>query len=203
MSFRKIKFFPTTVIFFLFVMNTPAFSSQKIKSPNVSGQFYDANPEKLSKGIESFIQDSKVDSYDKFIDVLISPHAGYMYSGAVAGSGFKAINRNVYKTVIIIAASHYHGFDGVSVGQYDSFKTPLGKFNAGLTHLGFKELIMSHFSTYVNNVPEGIGFDPTQTKKYEITLNVNRVKRIMADITMGKVPKKKGVIDILHPDSID
>ena len=97
-----------------------------IKQPNVSGQFYAANPQELSSQIDQFLQKAKVPPSDKHIRIVIVPHAGYVYSGPVAAYGFKAASRGNYKTVVILAPSHYYGFDGIAVWPQGGFQTPLG-----------------------------------------------------------------------------
>ncbi len=58
---------------------------------------------------------------------VIVPHAGYVYSGGVAASGFNQINRNNgYENVFIIGPSHYVDFEGASVYTSGNFQTPLG-----------------------------------------------------------------------------
>ncbi|OGX08003.1 MAG: hypothetical protein A2Y06_00915 [Omnitrophica WOR_2 bacterium GWA2_37_7] len=128
---RLINFLVLTLLT-LFIIPKMSISDQKIKSPNVSGQFYDSDPERLSKVIDGFFSSAKVTQREKFIDIIISPHAGYFYSGAVAAHGYKAASKNLYKTVVILAPSHFYGFDGVSVGLYDAFKTPLGNVDVDL-----------------------------------------------------------------------
>jgi len=103
-----------------------SFSEPKVKEPNVAGQFYTDNPTQLSSQIEQFINAAKVQPLDKHVDVLIAPHAGYIYSGSVAAHGFKAASNNTYSTVVILAPSHFFPFKGISIWQEGFFKTPLG-----------------------------------------------------------------------------
>lgn len=110
----------------IFSLSPMAYADTNIKRPNVSGQFYAADPQKLSSEIEEFFQRADVTPVDKHIDIIIVPHAGYIYSGGVAAYGFKAASRNKYATIVILAPSHYVGFDGISVGLQDGFQTPLG-----------------------------------------------------------------------------
>ncbi|MBD3252383.1 AmmeMemoRadiSam system protein B [Candidatus Pacearchaeota archaeon] len=57
---------------------------------------------------------------------IIVPHAGYQYSGAVAGTAFSLIKKPV-KKAIVIGPSHYvHLFDAMTTNQQD-IQTPLGK----------------------------------------------------------------------------
>ena len=97
-----------------------------IKEPNVAGGFYNADPKELSDSIDSFEQSAGVVPDDRKVLIAIAPHAGYVYSGPVAAYTFKAIARNHYKTVVIIAPSHFFPFEGISVWPKGGFKTPLG-----------------------------------------------------------------------------
>jgi AmmeMemoRadiSam system protein B/AmmeMemoRadiSam system protein A len=117
------------LVILIFIMTGGAFMAagdQNIKTPNVSGQFYTANPKRLSEEIDGFMQKAPVHPREKHIDIVVAPHAGYMYSGGVAAYGFKAASHNPYKTVIILAPSHYVGFDGISIWDEGAFQTPLG-----------------------------------------------------------------------------
>jgi len=60
------------------------------------------------------------------IFALISPHAGYGFSGGVAAFGYKLIKDKPYKTIIVLGPSHNYGFSGVSVYPEGVFRTPLG-----------------------------------------------------------------------------
>ncbi len=100
--------------------------AQDIKQPNVAGSFYPDNPQELSSMIDSFLNTANPEPVEGEIFVLISPHAGYGYSGQVAGYGYKLIKDKPYKTVIVIGPSHHYGFSGVSVYPEGVFRTPLG-----------------------------------------------------------------------------
>lgn len=118
------------ILFFLLVTSywlLVTFSyAQDIKLPNVSGTFYSGNPTQLSLQIDNFLNEANPEQIKADIFALISPHAGYGYSGQVAAFGYKLIRNKPYKTVIVIGASHYYGFSGVSVYSQGSFRTPLG-----------------------------------------------------------------------------
>ncbi|MBF0385742.1 MAG: AmmeMemoRadiSam system protein B [Candidatus Omnitrophica bacterium] len=98
-----------------------------MKNPNVAGQFYDSNPSVLRSNIENFISQAAVKPYDVPVDVIIAPHAGYVFSGQVAAYSYKAASKTSYQTVVVIAASHYFGFNGISIWPESAFLTPLGK----------------------------------------------------------------------------
>ena len=116
-------------ILYLLTMSSSSFSQDKIKTPNVSGQFYPSSPNQLSEQIEGFIKQADVSTLDKHVDIVIAPHAGYIYSGPVAAYSFKAVSSNSYSTIIILAPSHFYGFDGISIWSEGGFQTPLGLVN--------------------------------------------------------------------------
>lgn len=59
---------------------------------------------------------------------IIAPHAGYIYSGPIAGSAYKTLesHRQAWDCVVIIGPSHYVGFEGIAVPSFEAFETPLG-----------------------------------------------------------------------------
>lgn len=64
-----------------------------------------------------------------------------------------------------------------------------GNFKNGLTQIGYKELAMSHFSSYRNEVLNGVEYYRKQPNIYEITFTIGNEKRIVAELSLGPVPK--------------
>ena len=92
----------------------------------MAGMFYPDDVAELSKTIEGFLDEVEPEGIEGDIFALISPHAGYGYSGKVASFGYKLIKGKPYKTVIVIAPSHNYVFNGVSIYREGLFRTPLG-----------------------------------------------------------------------------
>ncbi len=92
-----------------------------IRQPAVAGSFYPANPEELSVQLDSFLN-TELES--KNVKGLIVPHAGYIYSGAVAGEVFATAE--IPKQVILIGPNHHGAGANISVSSADSWATPLG-----------------------------------------------------------------------------
>jgi MEMO1 family protein len=59
---------------------------------------------------------------------IIAPHAGYIYSGPVAGSAFARFEpaRETIKKIILLGPSHQVSFAGIALSHADAFRTPLG-----------------------------------------------------------------------------
>ena len=98
----------------------------EIKEPNVAGSFYPSDPAILSRMVDGFLAKADPAPIEGKIFALISPHAGYEFSGQVAGFGYKLIKNKPYKTVVILGPSHQYAFRGVSVYPGGAFRTPLG-----------------------------------------------------------------------------
>ncbi|HHT9126951.1 MAG TPA: AmmeMemoRadiSam system protein B [Candidatus Brocadiia bacterium] len=101
---------------------------KSVREPAVAGSFYSADESTLREQIESFfskVPESASGGNDKPI-ALISPHAGYRYSGLVTAYGYNTIKNKNYKRVIVLAPSHYGSFKGVSILRVTHYRTPLG-----------------------------------------------------------------------------
>ncbi|MDI6758169.1 MAG: AmmeMemoRadiSam system protein B [Candidatus Omnitrophota bacterium] len=100
--------------------------SQDVKFPNVAGNFYPDDQAELVRMVDGFLDKAAPESREEEIFALISPHAGYGFSGQTAGYGYKLVKDKPYKTVIVISPSHYFSFAKVSVYPKGTFRTPLG-----------------------------------------------------------------------------
>lgn len=97
------------------------------REPAFAGQFYPANKDQLQKEVNQHLANSKkIISRQEEVNILIVPHAGYRFSGSVAGAGYKQVQGQNINRVILIGSSHQSYFDGAAVDNRNSWKTPLG-----------------------------------------------------------------------------
>jgi AmmeMemoRadiSam system protein B len=89
--------------------------------------FYEDSPVILRENIEELLRDAQVPEVNGKIHALISPHAGYMYSGSTAARAYKILRGHQYECVIAIGPSHREYFDGISIYPGSAYKTPLGE----------------------------------------------------------------------------
>ncbi len=99
-------------------------NSKNVRKSVLAGYWYPKEEKDLKNLIDSFLIDSMNDKRD--LKALVVPHAGYKYSGSVAGEGFSRINK-CYNKVFVLGSSHKKAFDGLSVPDYSYYETPLGK----------------------------------------------------------------------------
>ncbi|MFT7538972.1 MAG: AmmeMemoRadiSam system protein B, partial [Lysobacterales bacterium] len=114
------------LVVILWVLVSQVSADEFVKKPNVAFKFYAGEPKKLNEHLDRLFATANVKPYKHHADIVIAPHAGYIYSGSVTAHAFKAVQSNNYETVIILAPSHYYPTDTVSVWAQGGFKTPLG-----------------------------------------------------------------------------
>lgn len=93
-----------------------------IRKPQVAGQFYPASPSALKRQLDEFMEEK-----EKKEDALglVSPHAGYIYSGAVTGACFSKVK--LTKTVVILGPNHTGEGAPFSIMPEGSWQMPLGE----------------------------------------------------------------------------
>lgn len=125
-------------------------SGNNIREARYAGTWYESDKLKLNEQLEEFIQAatgalSRRSAHSQFLDppeinqltpdkdvlAIVSPHAGYMFSGQTAAYAFARAKESEGKAarakrVILLGPSHYAGFEGAALSDAVSFQTPLG-----------------------------------------------------------------------------
>jgi hypothetical protein len=99
---------------------------KEIREPALAGTWYPGDPETLSRDVKRFLENAKKEKAEGEIVALISPHAGYMYSGQVAAYAYKLLEGLVFDSVVVVGPSHWFPFKGASLWDRGGFRTPLG-----------------------------------------------------------------------------
>jgi len=100
-----------------------------IREPVVAGAFYPGTREALSKELESLVGSPIPRSSTARTKPmgLIVPHAGYVYSGAVAAAGYRALAQGGRpEWAIILGANHTGTGQPISLARDGAWRTPLG-----------------------------------------------------------------------------
>jgi AmmeMemoRadiSam system protein B len=99
---------------------------ENIREPAVAGAFYPSDPDALSDDVRGYLKKAGKETLEGDVIALISPHAGYAYSGQVAAYAYKLVEGMDFDDVIVIAPSHRWPFEGASIYHRGGFRTPLG-----------------------------------------------------------------------------
>lgn len=97
------------------------------RKPAVAGLFYPANAKQLSDEVRLLLSVNKPDFKSSKVFGIVSPHAGYIYSGKTAAFGFNLLGNQNIENVIIISPSHREYFSGSCIYSGAGYETPLGK----------------------------------------------------------------------------
>ncbi len=94
----------------------------------VAGTFYSDDPVALRNEIEGYLAQAEASAIDESEPVaLLVPHAGYSFSGAVAADAYRLIEGCKFDLVVVVAPTHHHYFDGISIYNAGNYMTPLGE----------------------------------------------------------------------------
>ena len=96
------------------------------REPAVAGQFYPADPAALARAVDAYLAPPGKFKPVGGVVAVLAPHAGYEYSGKLAGLAYRQI-ADSYDTVVILATGHTEGVKGAALLVSDAYKTPLGK----------------------------------------------------------------------------
>jgi AmmeMemoRadiSam system protein B/AmmeMemoRadiSam system protein A len=109
-------------VVFMISVSTAAAST---RPPAVAGAFYPGDPAELRSQVATMLAGSPDRARSR---ALVGPHAGYVYSGAVAGRAFATLDPSTVRRVILLGPSHHESFSGGALPdrRFDSFSTPLG-----------------------------------------------------------------------------
>jgi AmmeMemoRadiSam system protein B/AmmeMemoRadiSam system protein A len=103
-----------------------AADAQSVRPPAQAGGFYPASPAELRAQVESHLHSAKeVDLPGELIGLVV-PHAGYVFSGPVAGWGYRQLEGKQFDTVVLLGPSHHVPLSKHAVSPEDAYKTPLG-----------------------------------------------------------------------------
>lgn len=96
-----------------------------VRSPAVAGLFYPGSPGALRQEVDSLLSAAeRVPVSD--VHALVVPHAGYVYSGAVAASAYALLRGREFERVVLLGPAHRVALRGLAVPSVARFETPLG-----------------------------------------------------------------------------
>jgi AmmeMemoRadiSam system protein B len=95
-----------------------------LRVPAVAGQFYPENPRTLRALVERYTQPETLNLPKAKVRACLVPHAGYMFSGRVAGAVFARIL--VPRKILLLGVRHYPHGEPEAILSEGAWRTPLG-----------------------------------------------------------------------------
>ncbi len=81
----------------------------------------------LARLVDEYLDEAQLPELDGEVIAVIAPHAGHIYSGAVAGYAFAALRGRKPDLVAVVAPMHHPYFEPLITTAHDAYSTPLGK----------------------------------------------------------------------------
>jgi hypothetical protein len=152
-----------------------------LRKPAVAGRFYPGNKEELQKAVEGFLEPV---ARTKAIGVIV-PHAGYMYSGHVAGAVYSRIE--LPQRTIVLCPNHTGFGKPLAIMRAGTWQTPLGELQ-----------IDEELCTALINADPDLE-DDIEAHRFEHSLEVQLpFMHQMAGSAVRFVPITIGVGDLAH-----
>jgi AmmeMemoRadiSam system protein B len=92
----------------------------------IAGQWYPGDPKRLAASVDRYIQDAKLPELKGQVVAIVSPHAGHIYSGPVAGYAFASLKGLKPDLVAVISPMHDYYNEPFLTTAHQAYQTPLG-----------------------------------------------------------------------------
>jgi len=144
----------------------------RARPPAVAGMFYPDKPQELASTVKTYLAKAAPPASARPPKAVVAPHAGYVYSGPIAGTAYAALSARDKDTsrVILLGPSHRVGFHGVATSGASSFETPLGPMTVD------REAVASV-------IKEGLAreFEPAHENEHSLEVQLPFLKQVCPD----------------------
>lgn len=109
--------------------------SAHVRQPAVAGTFYPSDREELASGVDELLSDAAARTeHGPRAKAVIAPHAGHVYSGAIAATAYATLarDRSSVRRVVILGPTHRAYVRGLALAGVEAFETPLGRLEVDL-----------------------------------------------------------------------
>src|SRR5512135_323288 len=98
-----------------------------VRPSAIAGTWYPGTKSGLEETVDDFLAHAPFYPTDDELIALISPHAGYPYSGQTAACAYRQLVGRQYEVVVLLGPSHYDNFGPLAITSKQYYATPLGQ----------------------------------------------------------------------------
>ncbi len=113
-----------------------------VRPSPIAGQWYEGDPTALAEIVDEYLNDAALPRLDGDVLGVIAPHAGHMYSGAVAGYAFAALKGLRPDLVAVLGPMHRPFDEPLLTTTHGAYFTPLGSIPVDRTTLKDLDVIL-------------------------------------------------------------
>ena len=108
--------------------------AKNVRKASYAGSFYPQDSEELSRAVRQHIDQAQISEVIGVPKILVCPHAGYVFSGDVAGYSYRVIqnavsNKVAAKKIFLLGPSHQWSVRGLCLSDNHEWETALGRVN--------------------------------------------------------------------------
>jgi len=146
---------------------------ESVREPAVAGSFYPADPVELQARLDELLAAATTPFPPP--KAIIVPHAGYIYSGPVAASGYASLAplAGQITRVVLLGPAHRKAFSGLAVPASTAFKTPLGTIE--LDTESIREILL---------LPQVHTDDEAHRFEHSLEVHLPFLQRVLRDFTL-------------------
>ncbi len=155
----------------------------RVRAPAVAGRFYPGDPAQLAATVDAELAHA-VTRAGAAPKALVVPHAGYVYSGPIAATGYATLRgaRDTVHRVVLLGPTHTAYLDAIACSSADAFATPLGPI-----------VIDTELRAQVLQIPGVVVDDHAHAAEHSLEVHLPFLQRALADFTL--LPLVVGRVD--------
>lgn len=164
-----------------------------IRYSRYSGLFYPANKQHIFTSVDYYLHSSL--TLTERPKAMIVPHAGYLYSGDVAGSAYSTLSAHAdsIDQVLLLAPAHKNAFEGICLTDVETYELPTGMIQTDQTIV--EHLVDDYDSCFINN--------EFHEEEYAIELQIPFLQSTLKQFKLIPVligqTSAKDIYDLLYP----
>ncbi|MBP5989902.1 MAG: AmmeMemoRadiSam system protein B [Piscinibacter sp.] len=151
-------------------------TSRTVRPAAVAGLFYPGDAATLRAQIAGLLGAAGTPARDAAPKILLAPHAGYVYSGAVAAEAYATLGaaaRERIRRVVLLGPSHRVALRGLAAPTVEAFETPLGRIaidRAALDSLA--------------DLPQVVARDDAHASEHALEVQLPFLQTVLADFRL-------------------
>ena len=159
-------------------------SLSSVRKPAAAGRFYPADADELRSLVREYVAAAR--PHGDAPKAIIVPHAGYPYSGPVAGSGYAQIagHRGTVKRVVLLGPAHFVPVRGLAVPSVEAFATPLG--DVPLDRAAIADLLL---------LPQVEVLDEAHAREHSLEVHLPFLQETLGDFTLVPIAVGEATAD--------
>jgi hypothetical protein len=144
-----------------------------VREPAVAGLFYPGDRQQLQAQVNNLLAAAPTRSDLPRPKALIVPHAGYVYSGAVAAAAYAPLQhyRDSFKKVVLLGPAHRVAINGLALMDVQFFRTPLGD-------------VPQHYNQRLLQLPQVNVVDQAHWQEHSLEVQLPFLQTVLTDFSL-------------------